>query len=213
MSRKCHRSARPPSARLEIPRLRRCDRREQAPVRLEVKERGAVDAVQPLHQHRGRLDHDQPGERSADRVGPHRRAQAEGAADGTVVGRALQEQVAAGEVQPVEHLDPLECLQPLQRRDPGREQLDPAHRPVRPPLPRRCQPRGPRRVDAADEHQPRIARGRPLDRHLVSPDLALAHHGGECSRSRSAAKPRGGEPGDGTPARGPQCPPGWERMK
>ena len=90
---------------------------------------------------------------------------------------------------PVEDLDPLESLEAFERRDPGLEQLDPAYRTVRAALARRDQARGPGRVDQADEDEPGVVRARPVGRHLVPADLALAHHGGKCRGGTGAGKP------------------------
>ena len=64
-----------------------------------------------------------------------------------IIGRALAHEIAARLVQPVEDLDPLERLDPVQRRDPGLVDLDPADRPVGPPLARTFEPRRPGRAD------------------------------------------------------------------
>jgi hypothetical protein len=70
----------------------------------------------------------------------------------------------------------LELSKTVERGDPRLEHLDAAEWPVSPALPRRFHPRGPRRMDEANEHQPGIRRGRHLDRNLGFPYLVLADH-------------------------------------
>ena len=121
---------------------------------------------------------DQLDDRGADRIGPHRRAQREGAAGFLVVLRALQHEVAARLVQPVDHFEILVEIDALDRGHPGLEDLQPADRAIVPALPRRLQPRGPGRADAADEDEPGIARLaacrrriRPRGVHFLEPCL------------------------------------------
>jgi hypothetical protein len=79
-------------------------------------------------------------------------------------------------MEPVEDFDALELSKTVERRDPRLEDFDAAEWPVRPTLPRRFQARGPRGVDATDEHQPNIRRGRHLHRYFSFPYLVLADH-------------------------------------
>ncbi|MNL57015.1 hypothetical protein D3C87_1805480 [compost metagenome] len=51
-----------------------------------------------------------------------------------VVARALQHEIAARPIEPIEDLQALEPLDALQRLDPGCKNLDPADRPVMAPL-------------------------------------------------------------------------------
>src|SRR5829696_7544484 len=89
---------------LPISRLLRRERGEGAAVGLQVEERRAVEAVEAAHQDGRALHADEPHQRGADRVRAHGRAQREGAARRAVALRALPDEVAAGLVQPVEHL-------------------------------------------------------------------------------------------------------------
>ncbi len=161
---------------LEVALLRRGDGREQAAVGLDVDQRRAVEAIEALDEKPRAIDLFQDDDRGADRVRPHRRAQRKRAMGLAVRGRALQHEVAAGAVEPVEDLQPLEALDAAQRRHPGLEHLDDADRPVLAALSRRFQPRDPGGFDAADEHKPGIHRRRRLDRHLVFPDFVFPHH-------------------------------------
>ena len=67
-------------------------------------------------------------------------------------------------------------VDPLQRRHPWFENLEPADRAIMAPLPRHLETRGPGRADAADEHQPGIARRRHLDRQLSVADFTFSDH-------------------------------------
>ena len=81
-------------------------------------------------------------------------------------------------MEPVDDLDALELSKAVERGDPRLEHFDPAEWPVSPPLPWRFHARDPRRVDATDEDQPGIRRGRHLHRNLGFPYLVLADHFG-----------------------------------
>src|SRR5215510_4312871 len=163
-------------AHLVVARLARRDRREQRAVGLEIDERRAVEAVEPAHQEAVGFHFHQAGDAAADRVGTHRRAQAEGAARRPVVRRALPHQVAPRQVHPIEDLDALIVVDAVESRDPRREDLDAAGRPVGAPLARAHQTVGPRRVDASDEDEAGIGSGRRIDRNLARPDLVAPDH-------------------------------------
>jgi molybdopterin-binding protein len=164
-------------AGLEIARLRRGDGREERPVRFQVEERRAVEAIQAAHQHRAALDRFQLDDGRADRIGPYRRAQRKRAMRLAVAGRALQEQITPRLVQPIEHLQALESCDALQGRHPGIKDFDAAQRPVMPPLTRRFHARRPGCENAADENQAGIAViGRIFEGDLVFADLVFSHH-------------------------------------
>ena len=122
------------------------------------------------------LDADQLDDRGADRVRPHRRAQRERAAGRFVVLRALQHEIAARLMQPVDHFEIGVEIDALQRRHPWLENLEPADRAVVTSLPRRLQARGPGRADAADEDEPGIVRRRHLDGEFAFADFTLSNH-------------------------------------
>src|SRR5690606_2697857 len=76
----------------------------------------------------------------------------------------------------VEDFERLELLHPVKGGDPGIEQLDPAFRPVLPPLSRAILAVGPGRMDPADEAERRIPGRQRLDRDLARADvLDVAH--------------------------------------
>src|ERR1700754_701137 len=79
-------------------------------------------------------------------------------------------------MQPVDHLQVRIEIDALQRRHPRLENLQPAHRAVVTPLPWGHQARRPGRADAADEHQPGVARLGRIDRGFAFADFALADH-------------------------------------
>ena len=116
--------------RLEIPGLRRRQWRELAAVGLDVEQRCLVEAIEAAHQDDVAFDLDELDDRGADRIGPHRRAQRERAAGFLVVLRALQHQVAARLVQPVDHFETFVEIDALDRGHPRLENLQPAHRAV-----------------------------------------------------------------------------------
>ena len=93
------------SLRLEIAGLRRRQWREFAAVGFEVEQRRLVETVEAAHQHDVTFDADQLDDRGADRIGAHGRAQRERAAGVFVVLRALQHQIAARLMQPVDHFE------------------------------------------------------------------------------------------------------------
>src|ERR1700676_1977705 len=164
------------SLRLKISRLRRGQRREFAAVGVQVDQWRFGEAIEAAHQDFIALDADQLDDRGADRVRPHRRAQREGAARRFVVLRALQHEIAARLMEPVDHFEIAIEIDSLQRRHPGLENFEPAHRTVMTALPRRLQTRGPRRADAADEHQPSVARRRHLDGDFPFADFTFSNH-------------------------------------
>src|SRR5271154_571037 len=96
-----------PLPRLEIPRLRRGERREQAAVGLEVDQRRHIQAIEAPHLEDRPFARYERGERRPDRVRPDRRAQRKRAPRRPIVGRALAHEVATRLVQPIEDLDPL----------------------------------------------------------------------------------------------------------
>src|ERR1700722_6384188 len=79
-------------------------------------------------------------------------------------------------MKPVDHLDALIMVEPVQCDDPWFEKLDAAYRAVQSSLPRRCHARSPWRADTADEHQACIAWGRGRNRHLGRSDFVFANH-------------------------------------
>src|SRR5262245_11383140 len=162
--------------RLEIPCLRRGERRELAAVGLDIQQWRAVEAIEPTHQNGVALDANQLDDRGCDRIGPHRRAQREGATGLLVVLRALQHQVAARLMQPVDHFEIFVEIDALDGRHKRLKNFQPANRAVKAPLPRRLQPRGPGRADAADEHEPGVAGGRQIDGDLALADFTLSYH-------------------------------------
>ena len=147
------------------------------------------------------LDADQLDDRGADRVRPHRRAQRKCTARRFVVLRALQHQIAARLMQPVDHLEIGVEIDPLQRRHPGLENLQPADRAVVTPLPRRRQARGPGGADTADEDKPGIARRGHIDGEFAFADFILSNH------RRLAVKPGFHYPSQHLPASISKSPP------
>src|SRR5258708_3419207 len=114
------------SLRLEVPGLRRRQRGELAAIRLEVQQRRLVEAIEAAHQHRRAPDANELDDRGTDRVRPHRRAQRECASGGFVVFRTLQHEIAARQIQPVDHFAVGVEIDALQRRPPRLENLQPA---------------------------------------------------------------------------------------
>ncbi len=107
------------------------DRREVAPVGLDVDQRRARDAFEAAHDQSVALAPDEAHRRQADRVRPDRRAQRKRAAGAVPVVGVLQDQVAPRQVQPVEDVEARIGLDPLQRAVPWRIDDDDAVRPVR----------------------------------------------------------------------------------
>ena len=94
--------------------------------RLEVNQRGAVEAAEAPHEDRPSA----ADEAHADRVRPDRRAQREGAAGDGAVARVLRWEITAGVVEPVkDDLDPLVGLDTVERGVPGLRDLDMAFGP------------------------------------------------------------------------------------
>src|SRR5258706_14218553 len=79
-------------------------------------------------------------------------------------------------MQPIDHFEVGIEIDPLQRRHPRLENLEPADRAIMTPLPRHLETRGPGRADAPDEHQPGIAPRRHLDRQLPFADFTRQNH-------------------------------------
>src|SRR3954462_12016341 len=79
-------------------------------------------------------------------------------------------------MQPVEHLQALERRDPVERRNPGLEDLDATGRTIRTALAGALQAIGPGRVGAADETEPSVGRRRSLNHHLARPDLVQPNH-------------------------------------
>src|SRR5262249_5797094 len=146
------------SLRLEIAGLRRHQRRELAAVGLDVEQWRLVEAIEPAHQHGVALDADEFDDRGRDRVRPHRRAQGEGATRVPVVLRALQHEVAARPMQPVDHLKIGIEIDALDRGHIRLKDFKPAYWAVETALSRRCQSRGPGRTDASDENKTGVLR-------------------------------------------------------
>ncbi len=121
-------------AGLEIAGLWRRDRFEQAPIRLEVEKRRAIEAIETPHEQGSTFDRLQFDDRRADRIWPHRRAQRKCTVHLAVAGWALQNEITAGTVQPIENFQPLEGLHTLERRHPWLENLDSAKRSIMPAL-------------------------------------------------------------------------------
>ena len=88
----------------------------------------------------------------------------------------LHPHVAARLVQPINHFEIFVEVDALDRWHPGLENLEPADRPVVTALPRRLQPRGPGRADAADEVKRSVARGRYIDGDLAVTDFHFSYH-------------------------------------
>src|SRR5262245_53943872 len=132
---------------LIVTRLARRDRREQTPIGLEIDERRAVEAIQPAHQQGASLHLHQIDDAAADRIGPGRRAQAERSACRSVIGRALPDQIAARQVQPIENFEALVLRDAVERGNPRRENLDATGRPIAAYLARTLQAIGPRRAN------------------------------------------------------------------
>src|SRR5437016_8599183 len=147
-----------PLFRLEIPSLWR----ELTAVRFQIDQRRLVEAIEAAHQNRVALDADQLDDRGAQRIRPLWRAQRKGAARRFVVLRTLQHQIAARQMQPIDHFEVGVEVDPLQRRHPWLENLEPAHRAIMTPLPWCLETRGPGRADAAVELQPGVARAGQL---------------------------------------------------
>jgi hypothetical protein len=146
--------------------------------RLEIDERSAVEAIEADDRQAETVDPDELDHARRDRVGPHRRAQREGAAVGGVVARRLQDEVAARLVHPVEHeqvgagLDAGEC------RGIARVDLDGAGRVRLAGVLRAVVPGRPGGADAADEIKPGIEILGQLDRDLAGPDcVGVVDHG------------------------------------
>src|SRR5581483_5297346 len=165
-----------PLLRLKIPALRLGQGRELAAVGLDVKQRGAVEAVEPAHQDCVALDLLQLHDRGADRIGAHRRAQREGAAGRLVVLRTLQHEVAARLVEPVDDFQVRIKVHALDGGHPGLEDLEPADRSVMASLPRGLEPRSPWRADAANEDEPGVLCLGHLDRKLALANFVLSYH-------------------------------------
>src|SRR5512141_583549 len=79
-------------------------------------------------------------------------------------------------IQPVDDFEIGVEIDALQRRHPWLENLEPADRPVVTPLPRRVLARGPGRADAADEHEPCVARRRHLDGEFTFAEFFVLNH-------------------------------------
>src|SRR5215470_1844887 len=95
----------PPASRKEDAKVLEENAAKLAAVGLDVEQRGVVEAIEPTHQHGVALDGDEFHDRGRDRIRPHRRAQRERATGRFVVLRALQHEIAARPVQPVDHLE------------------------------------------------------------------------------------------------------------
>jgi hypothetical protein len=161
---------------LKISGLRRRDRCEQRPIRLEVKQRRLVDAIKAAHVDGAALNSLKQRNRGTDRIGAGGGSQRECAAGVAIVGRALENKIPPREMQPVEYFDPRICLKTLQRRYPRFENLDPAYWTVHATLPRGHESGGPRSTDAPDKYEPGVGSGRGLDGNLSLANFVLANH-------------------------------------
>src|SRR5450631_465200 len=72
------------SSPLVIAALLRRQRAKLAAVRLQIEQRGLVEAIEAAHQDRRALDADQLDDRGANRIGPDRRAQRKSPSGGSV---------------------------------------------------------------------------------------------------------------------------------
>ena len=89
---------------------------------------------------------------------------------------ALQHDVAARLVQPIEHFEVRVEVDAFQRHNPWLEDFKPADRAIMPSLPRRCQPRRPRCADAADKDQAGVLRRRHIDDEFAFADFTFSNH-------------------------------------
>ena len=148
----------------DLPRARGGRRGVRAAVRLDVEERGSVDAVETAHEDRIWLDRDDLHERSSNRIGAQRRAERKDARRPPIGLGALLHKIAPRHVHPVEDFGALVAFEPYQPWPPGLVDLDPADGAFGRPLPRAVVTAGERRAYAADEDKARV---RPLrQRHL-----------------------------------------------
>jgi hypothetical protein len=85
-------------------------------------------------------------------------------------------------MQPVEHFQALVLRHAVERATPRLEDLDMALRAVGSALARAFEPIGPRRVDAPDEHETGVGRGRRIDRDLAVAYFIISHHSASVSR-------------------------------
>ena len=163
-------------ADLKISRLRRRNRCEQRSVRLKVEQRRLIDAIKAAHIDRAAVNSLKQRNRGTDRIRTGGRPQRECAAGVSIIGWALENKIAAREMQPVKHFDSRICLKTLQCRHPGFENLDPANWAVNATLTRGDESGGPRSTDAPDEHEPGVGRCWGLDGNLGLANLVLANH-------------------------------------
>src|SRR3954452_4588443 len=89
----------------DIPRLLLRRWRELAAIGLEVDQRRLVQTIETAHEDRVALYTDKLDDRGADWVRPLRRPQRKGATRRSVVLRALQAQIAARPMQPIDHFE------------------------------------------------------------------------------------------------------------
>ena len=163
------------SLRIEIPGLRR---RQRARIRSgRVLDRSAASGRGNREPRTKTVLPSMPTSltiRGAQRVWPLWRAQRKCAARRFVVLRTLQHQIAARQVQPVRSLRDWVEVDPLQRRHPWFENLEPADRAIMAPCRGTSRREVQARTDAADEYQPGIARRRHLDGQLSFADLTFS---------------------------------------
>ncbi len=152
-------------------------RGERAAVWFQVEQWGAAQAVEAADGDDIGLDADEADHRGGDGVGADRGAEGKCAAGGAVVFRALQREVPAGAVQPVDDLNVRVGFQALQSWHPRVENFDPADGAVQPALARGFQPGGPGRVDAADKDQAGIVGWRWFDGRFAWADFEVSCHG------------------------------------
>jgi CelD/BcsL family acetyltransferase involved in cellulose biosynthesis len=154
---------------------------------LEIEERGAVEAVEPLHGKARPIEAQELDDRERDRVRPGRGSQCEHASGDAVVPRRLQHEVPRGAVHPVEHH---EVRAGLEIGEPGgiaRLELDRADCLRFGAVLRALLAAAPGRADAADEVKPGIEARWELDRGLprTDPEFSLVHACSLAARGRT----------------------------
>ena len=159
-----------------------------AEIGFQIEKWRAVDAIEAAHENIRAFDFDELDALCADRIGPHRRAQAECAVYDAVIRRALLDEIAARLVQPIKDFELFMALDTVERRHPRLENFDPADRSIRLAAARTLRARRPRRVDAADENEAAIAGAGKRDGNFVFADLVMCGHA-ELSQSDAGLKP------------------------
>src|SRR5437868_14055835 len=160
----------------DIPRLLLRRWRELAAIGLKVDQRRLVQTIETAHEHRVALYTDQLHDRGADRVRPLWRPQRKCPTRRSVVLRALQHQIAARPMQPVDHFEIAVEIYPLQGRHPRFKNLKSTNRAVVTALTRRVLARGPGRPDASDEDKPGVARRWYLGGEFAFTEFIVSKH-------------------------------------